>query len=122
MDAPYPLPLILAPLLPMPLPLFQKKKVRVSGRVTIAVVEFATIAYLRRAGDGVWFRCILLAAANAHTTVASVFATFAIGSDVQRLHNAQFVCVWNECKAAAPRWLPRVLLPNSYERLPSTVD
>jgi hypothetical protein len=52
------------------------------------MIEFATIAYLRRAVEGMWFRCILLTAANAHTTAASVFATFAIGSDVQRLHNA----------------------------------
>jgi hypothetical protein len=49
LDTPYPLPLIPAPLLPMPLPLLQK--VRVSGRVTMAVVEFATIAYLRCVGE-----------------------------------------------------------------------
>jgi hypothetical protein len=58
------------------------QSVRVSGRVAIAVVVLQRLpALLEGADEGMWFRCILLTAANAHTTVASVFVTFAIGSD-----------------------------------------
>jgi hypothetical protein len=59
------------------------------------LLRLPTCASLGRAVEGMWFRCILLAAANAHTTVASVFATFAIGSDVERLHNSQFALGMN---------------------------
>jgi hypothetical protein len=48
-NAPYPLPLILAPLSPMLSSLLHT--VRVSGRVAIVVIRLATIAYLRRVGE-----------------------------------------------------------------------
>ena len=79
-NAPYPLPLILGSCT-------IAADALATLRVAIVVIEFATTAYLRRAVEGMWFRCILLTAASAHTTVASAFVTFPIGSDVQRLHN-----------------------------------